>query len=85
MSATVKCENCNPRKNAPLTIEKARALGERCGFRLCSDTLVNGQTILHYECKKCGIGIDKSYRQMRGVRSCPHCVQEETANRFGLN
>lgn len=85
MNATVKCEKCTPRRNKPLTIEKARALGEKHGFILRSDTLVNGQTTLHYECKKCGIGIDKCYRQMRGVRQCPHCSNKEAASRLGLN
>ena len=85
MNTTVKCDNCSPQRNASITIEKARTLGEKYGFKLCSDTLVNGQTVLHYECKKCGTRFDKSYRQMRGVRRCLHCAQEEATNRLGLN
>jgi hypothetical protein len=85
MNTTVKCDVCNPSRNAAVTMEKARELGERCGFRLCSETLVNGNTALHYECKKCGAGLDKSYREMRQVRRCLPCAQGEAADRFGLN
>ncbi|MDR3550574.1 MAG: hypothetical protein P4L31_04115 [Candidatus Babeliales bacterium] len=85
MSGTVKCHKCAPSRNAPITIAKARTTGEKYGFKLRSDTLVNGQTKLHYECKKCGESLYISYRQMRGGCKCPQCTQEEAVKRLGLN
>ncbi len=85
MNGIVKCDKCTPSRNTSITIEKAYAIGDRCGFKLRSDTLENGQTILHYECKKCGESLFKSYRQMRGVRRCPQCTQKEASKRLGLN
>jgi hypothetical protein len=80
----VKCDVCQPSRNAPITIEKANALGEKYGFRLSSDTSPRGATILHWECKNCGAGLDKSYREMRNIRRCLPCAQTEAVDRLRI-
>lgn len=83
MNGTVGCPKCKP--NAAITIEKARELGERIGFLLRSDKVSGGKDVLHWECKKCGESLRKSYREMRSRRTCPACVKTEGANRLKIN
>ena len=80
MSDAVGCPKC--RRNAAITIEKARELGEKIGFRLRSDKVRGGMDVLRWECKKCCESLDKSYREMRNIRRCRACVRVEAADRL---
>jgi hypothetical protein len=82
MNDAVGCPKC--RRNAAITIEKARELGERIGFLLRSDKVCGGMDVLHWECKKCGQSLDKAYRVMRNLRRCPACARLEAAKHLKI-
>lgn len=82
VNSGVGCPKC--RRNASITVERARELGETIGFLLRSDRVCGGADVLHWECKKCGNSLEKSYREMRSVRRCPVCSRNEAATRLKL-
>lgn len=77
------CPKC--RRNASITVEKARELGDRIGFRLRSAQVSSGKQILHWECIECGDQLEKSYREMRNVRRCRACVGRRASTRLGID
>lgn len=84
MSSGAKCPACNPARNAGITIEKARAIAEKIGFKLLSEDLENGSTELSWECKTCADRLNKPFREMRNVRRCRNCAQIEIAGRWKI-
>jgi hypothetical protein len=84
LNAVVKCSKCNPSRNAAITVDRARRLGDGIGFQLRSDQLQSGNTALNWECKKCGARLDKSYREMRNIRRCRSCEKTEISARWKL-
>lgn len=83
-NGVIKCKKCSPSRNAGITIEKARECGERVNFLLLSDELMNGKTVLSWECRKCGVHLDKPFRDMRNVRRCRNCEQIQIAARWKI-
>ena len=83
VNSGVGCPKC--RRNAAITIEKARELGERIGFLLRSVEVSGGMDVLHWECKTCGKSLDKSYREIRSLRRCPACVRIESVYRLKIS
>lgn len=71
MNNSVGCPKC--RRNASITVEKARQLGNNINFNLLSIEVKNGMQSLEWECKKCGWQVNKSYRMMRNIRRCEVC------------
>lgn len=73
VNSGVSCPRC--RKNASVTLEKARGLADQIGFALLSTEVRGGMDVLLWQCRQCGTVTEKPYRQMRNTRRCRHCMQ----------
>lgn len=71
--------------NASITIERARELGDRLGFKLRSANVGSGYQMLRWECVECGDQLERSYREMRNVRRCRACVGRQASSRLGID
>lgn len=64
-----------------VTFEKARAAGERAGFRLLTSEVSSGSDLLEWECIAEGHKLTLNYRTMRNRRACQECDRLATRNR----